>query len=446
MTDDLRTTLTDLARAGADEQRDRLRQHRGLDAAAITLRAGRARHRRTATTAGISIAAVTGLLLAGAALVDRPDPQPAVTPSPTATTTPSPSPSASATPAVVLPTGDPSLPFGTCGSFADAAPAAPLSDVATVQTRVDEVAVAAGERVPVSASIWSTGGAVALAEPTDGVRYAVLADGVVVGTADQHATTTGTWSILDDLGGPRTHGDRIGLTVCAAPDQPAVTAGAPLPAGTYTLLPWAEVASLSDGDAARAADQAGTFDDLVGSDGTLVTITGSGTTLTVTGSAEAVEVRPGDSRPVQEPAVVTEPQCGAPAPTPTPAGDLTLTFDAATTTADLRYTGPGRARAVAYVYFSQWAVQDGVVVGGSWTETDGDVAVDLADGPGHVFSDTAELTACPAYGTVPLPAGEYQVYAGVVLTVSDRVLPDGSIEPSGTSTWVISEPVTRTIG
>jgi hypothetical protein len=94
---DLHAALGDLAQRGADEQAERLHRGAGLSAPAIARRSARARRRRTAVTAVTGVAAVAGLVLAGSALADRPDPQPADTPTIThPTPSPSPTPSASA--------------------------------------------------------------------------------------------------------------------------------------------------------------------------------------------------------------------------------------------------------------------------------------------------------------------------------------------------------------
>ncbi|WP_454050770.1 outer membrane protein assembly factor BamB family protein [Cellulomonas sp. Marseille-Q8402] len=93
---DLHSAFGDLARRGADAQADRLRHGAGLSAAEITRRAGRTRRLRTTATAVTGVAAVAGLVLAGSALAERPDPQPADTPTithptPAPTSTPAPS-------------------------------------------------------------------------------------------------------------------------------------------------------------------------------------------------------------------------------------------------------------------------------------------------------------------------------------------------------------------
>jgi hypothetical protein len=94
---DMHAALGDLAQRGADEQAERLRRGAGLSAPAIARRSAHARRRRTAVTAVTGVAAVAGLVLAGSALADRPDPQPADTPTIThPTPAPSPTPSASA--------------------------------------------------------------------------------------------------------------------------------------------------------------------------------------------------------------------------------------------------------------------------------------------------------------------------------------------------------------
>lgn len=98
---DLHAALGDLARQGADEQTERLHRGAGLSASDIARRSSRVRRRRTAVTAATGLAAVAGLVLAGSALADRPDPQPADTPTithptPEPSRAPVPSPAASA--------------------------------------------------------------------------------------------------------------------------------------------------------------------------------------------------------------------------------------------------------------------------------------------------------------------------------------------------------------
>jgi outer membrane protein assembly factor BamB len=95
---DLHASFGELARRGADDQSDRMRNGAGLSAPDVIHRSARARRRRAGVTALTGVAAVTGLVLAGSALALRPDPQPAVTPTPEITR-PAPGPTPSETPA-----------------------------------------------------------------------------------------------------------------------------------------------------------------------------------------------------------------------------------------------------------------------------------------------------------------------------------------------------------
>jgi hypothetical protein len=456
MTDDLRSALTRIVEQTADEQTVRLRHDTGLDAGTIVHRAGRARTRRAAVTATTALVAVAGVVLAGAALADHREPLPAdsptVAPSPSVTTSgPTPTPTET-TAAVVLPTGDPSLPFGACGSLAASGPQ-PTTDTAVLEWEVERTALAAGDRLGVTASVrpvqWATW--IVLATPTDGPQFAVLADGVVVGTATSHGTSAGTWDAMGEVGMPETHSDQIDLTVCAPDGQSAVTSGVPLPAATYDLVPWTEIrplpweealdaANTTDSDAAHAA-LAAIAERVTDSE----IVRGDPISITITGTAERVVARPGDDRPLAVPAVVDELVCGDPAPVPAADGDLTLeVIDPEAPRFDLRYTGPGRARGWVFDFVSLWAVQDGVV--GTWYETEGGRDLDLAVGPGIRNTLVGDMTACPdQYGRTPLPAGEYQVYAAARVVMYDRVLPDGTVVNAGQPTFVVSEPWTVTV-
>jgi hypothetical protein len=447
MTDDLRSALSDFAREGTDRQVDRQRTHRGIDAGALTHRVGRVRRRRAALTSATALVTVTGVLLAGSAWADRREPLPADTPtSPAPSLTPSPTPTA-ATPPPVLPSGDPALPFGACGSVVGAAPALPVTPDAVIETEVDSTVLPAGSRLPVSARVDSADWMrIVVAVPADGPQYAVVADGVVVGTARQHATGSGAWAITGSAAPSLTHSDRIELAVCDAPGRPTPAAGRPLPAGSYELHPWAEVATVPTDAGLQAYGDRDRAAQLVESEGIPGTVLGPVTTLTVTDVADAVEARPGDRRPLLVPAPVAEPVCGGPAPSPSAAGDLVTTVvDPAAPALELRYTGPGRAAGWVFDFGYLWAVQDGVVVGGTWYETDGSRDFDLADGRGLIFTEVASLTRCPAYGHAPLPPGDYQVYASTYVRVDERVLPDGTAVPGGAVTHVMSEPYPVTV-
>lgn len=449
MTRDLRSALTDIVQQTADEQTTRIRDHAGLDAGAIAHRAGRARTRRAAVTTATALVAVVAVVFAGSALADRRDPLPAetptVAPSPSVTTpAPTPTPTET-TPTVVLPTGDPSLPFGVCGSLADAAPAAPWTDHATVWRDVPVTEVAAGARLTVSASVGPADGTDVLAVPADGPQIAVLRDGVVVGTAVLHDPRSAAWSLSDGMVGSRIHGDQIVLSVCGPDGRPDVTAGMPLPAGTYDLLPWASVARLPADTVSTTADLEDAF---VQERGTPATVRSEAVAVTVTGQSGTTTGRARDGAPSAPAGAVTEPLCGEPAPTVAGPGDLQVeVVSEEPLTWGLRYDGPGRARGWLAAGAWQFAVRDGVVVGSNHIPIDIGAEIDLAYGPSIDIVDQDPLYSCAAGDySAPLEPGEYLVYPGLYVMLDDRVLPDGTVVPGEGGTWVIGEPITRTVG
>jgi hypothetical protein len=381
---------------------------------------------------GVALACVATLggLALGVQALGRPEPAPPAvpTPGPAPTPTPTPTPTTTAPSATVLPTADPSLPFGACGSTAEADPVLPRTDVATLTTRVETPSIAAGERLPVSVDVRPADWDRAIAVPPDGPRYLVVRDGVVVGTAAQHAAGAGVWVVSDSLNGSVTYSDRIELTVCAAEGQPDVTTGRPLPAGTYDVRPWAEIADLTSVDDGRLGYDPDRVRDLAALPGVRVTAVGPATTVTITGAADVAQGHPGEARVLAPAAPVSRPGCGDPAPALSPEGDLTVAVvDPAVPVVDLRYSGPGRVLGSAFYAVSTWVVQDGVVVGGTWYETDGGGRFDLADGPGMRFTEGAPPTRCPDDGAGPLPPGDYQAYAGISVWGLSRILPDGTV-------------------
>jgi hypothetical protein len=216
--------------------------------------------------------------------------------------------------------------------------------------------------------------------------------------------------------------------VCAAEGQPDVTTGRPLPAGTYDVRPWAEIADLTSVDDGRLGYDPDRVRDLAALPGVRVTAVGPATTVTITGAADVAQGHPGEARVLAPAAPVSRPGCGDPAPALSPEGDLTVAVvDPAVPVVDLRYSGPGRVLGSAFYAVSTWVVQDGVVVGGTWYETDGGGRFDLADGPGMRFTEGAPPTRCPDDGAGPLPPGDYQAYAGISVWGLSRILPDGTV-------------------
>jgi hypothetical protein len=242
----------------------------------------------------------------------------------------------------------------------------------------------------------------------------------------------------------RIHGDQITLSVCGPEGQPEVSAGAPLPAGSYDLVPWASVAVLPS-DVELTTEEL--EDSFVEQRGTSATVRGEPVTVVVTGEADAETGRTRDEAGVVPAVAVPEPTCGQPAPTVAGAGDLQVeVVSDDPLTLGLRYDGPGRARGWLAAGAWQIAVRDGVVVGSNHIPIDMGAAVDLAYGPSIDVVDQDPFYSCAAgdYST-PLEAGEYLVYPALYVTVEDRVLPDGTVLPGEGGTWVIGEPFFRTL-
>ncbi|WP_456788871.1 hypothetical protein [Cellulomonas sp. P5_C5] len=412
------------------------------------------RHRRTRAALAVTGAAAGVVIVAGAAFALLPDqapPPPAHTPSPTVTTSPTPTPDPTPTVApVVLPVGNPALPFGACGALADAAPAYPVDDRVVARVAPDAATLTSGDFLTAGGVVDREldGDFLAYAVPDGGPRVAVLKDGVVVGTAgfspepyDVMAGRSGNDGEITSFRGP------LGLTVCDPGDGGPTTVGRPLPAGTYELRPWAEVVTYDDLQEAPAElfQNSLTFEQAAALGGTRATAVGEPTTVTVTGDAESQSPLPGADVPLDRTTFAGPPACDAPAPAAPVRGamlDLQVAPVATTiasgapltATAAVQYTGPGRLRLFGYHAIEYWVVQDGVVVGTTVQANDAFSSLDLGAGAPLAFSaDGRVLTSCsqdggyPLSTGTPLPPGEYTVYpawifnAPVVRTATETV-------------------------
>ena len=369
----------------------------------------------------------------------------------------------------MLPVGDASLPFGACGSLVTATPSYPVDDRyhAVVALETDEVP--SGEAVPVQTFISSDEHGMPLlsAVPASGPQIAIARDGVVVAVS-----TTGTaghedlgWQLRDEENyAASSVSDWLAPVVCASEGQSGISVGAPLPAGTYTVLPFAEIVDLG---ADRSVLEEG-YDlpadaDLstVGTHGTA--LGGTPLTLVISGDdAEALAPTPyADAHLVPVPDVGW-PTCGAPAPVPTESS-LRITTPASGTTvavqdldevaSRLEYVGPGR---MIRVDGGRWAtvVQDGVVVGTSFSHWDGGYAGVLGAGlPSEASTSTAGIEACVGDedGDAPLTAGSYTVFLHAFVLPVEYQLPDGStVDASvggrtGQWTFVYADPFTLVV-
>lgn len=398
----------------------------------------RRRTRATLVATGAAAAVVVGTLLV--VLPDRSPAPPVDTPAPTVTT--SSTPTATVAP-VVLPTGDPALPFGACGALADAAPAYAVDDRVVASVAPDAATLASGGFLAAGGVVDREldGGVLAYAVPDDGPRVAVVQDGVVVGTTGFSPEPADVMSGRSgDDGEVTSFRGLLGLTVCD--DGGAATAGRPLPAGTYELRPWADVVTYDDREEAppELSEESLTFEQAVALGGTGATAVGEPTTVTVTGDAQAQLPLPGADVPLDRTTFAGPPACGAAAPAaPVRGAMLDLQVEPAATTlpsgspltatATVQYTGPGRLRVYGYDAIEYWVVQGGVVVGTTVQANDAFSQLDLGAGaPLGFAADDRALTSCiddggfPLSSGDPLPAGAYTVYPA----------------------WIFSDPVART--
>lgn len=462
MNHDLDAALQDLAGQAAAAHRARRTSGTGVSTRDVTRRVRRHRRVRAGLTTTAALVAVTGVVLAGAALADRPEPQPAQSPSPTVTapapTTPAPTPSIT-TPAVTLPTGDASLPFGACGSLMTAAAPGGIDTHYGLSLSVPDPALRAGERLQVETTRARRDSDVQFvgAVESAGARLAVSLDGVVVAT-----TTVGDEEMYLDLGieGGELTGvlDHLPLTTCAPESAPGVLPGIPLPAGTYEVQAWSRVVYLADdAQAFMDSDQlARPVADLVAEHGPVATIVAAPVAIRIDGHAEAVEPDPGADTVLTLPEYIDWPVCGGPAPIPGPPGSFRLTTSAPGTVvgADgldavqvtFGYDGPGQARIVSRGAGFAWAVQDGVVVGTSFLGIDGSMRQFL----GHGLPTTSGIMypwRCDSLTTADgdLPPGEYQVYTGAFFSVDSVHTSSGTQEGDPASTFVFADPFTLVV-
>ncbi|MGN8247362.1 hypothetical protein ACTHAM_001537 [Cellulomonas soli] len=458
MTDELGRALRDLAEDAA---------HRhdtggGLPTARLGERVRRARRTRRAVV-GAGCVMVVGALVLGGAQLRSPRPGPVPASSPTAASpSPSPSPSVSASPepaAAVLPAGDPSAPYGACGSLVTAAPAHPVDARFTAEVHLESTEVAAGQ--PLAVSTWvepTADGPLAAVVPAAGPRLLVARDGVVVAIAGVHGDADLGWGgrILGSDHAETFIGD-VELAVCDD-GEPGVTAGRALPAGRYDVIASATVGDLGDDDSALYAP-GGVSADLAAEGGALRSVASEPVTVTITGTAErpAATSEQALDLATDSPA----PSCGGPSPTgPTRAAGLGVSVDPVdvapvqvgqeaevSATARLRYDGPGVLHAGLDLRVSYWVVRDGVVVGTSWVPTDvATTSLSIGGGSGtDLQAGPFVLTSCDEWGiatTDPLPAGTYTVYPGIWVLDGLRVwTPDGWFDATpGGEQVVFGEP------
>lgn len=467
---DLHGAFGDLARRGADDQAERMRRGAGIAAGDVVRRASRGRQRRAAGVSVTTLAVLGAAVLGGVAFGRAPEPQPAVpVPSPTTSapaptpSTPAPTPSETPARGTVLASGDPSLAFGACGSLATSPTALPLDDRFGAHVEITSDRVLTGQQVAVDTWVDMGTSAPAIAAlPTAGATIAVVRDGVVVGMSSSGTGSVPAWQLAHrDLGGVPSARDWLAPVTCAPESQPDVVAGEPLPAGSYTLQPWAEVVDLGD-DEEVPSDGGLVESDVLAALGEHRIVLGDPVPLVIEGE-DATTMAPtphvGDALTPVPP--VDWPTCGQPAPTPsdtslrltTPAsGTRVALADLSTVPATFEYVGPGKLvyREGGWGWLT--LVRDGIVVGTSFTSWDSVGTNVLGSG----IPRTAErvgpegLVACS--GTDPglpeLPSGEYQAFVHAFLAPIAYVLPDGTTTPGlGTGDWtfVVSDPFTLVV-
>jgi hypothetical protein len=460
MNHDLDAEMRDLAEQAAAGHRLRRESGAGVSTADVTRRVRRHRRVRAALTTGAGLVVVSGLVLGATALTQRHDPQPASTPAPTA-----PSPTVTATPsAVVLPTGDPALAYGACGSLTGTA--TDRSDDYTLALTSGETTVPAGTALTVDVERYRADAStpyVAVVERA-ATHVAVSLDGVVVATA-----VIGSTDLLVDTDweGAGTADvvatDGVSLVTCAVDGQADLVPGLPLPAGTYQVQAWSPVQDLGTGDTSWAFGTDGSARpaaDLVAERGSARTVLAEPVTVTITGTAEAADPLPGAGQPVTQLPASAWPECGGAAPEPSTSSTYLLTTGAAGTTvqqadlaavsAELEYTGPGRLELTDRGTFA-WLVQDGVVVGSDLFALDGGLRRYLGSGQPILRQASADLLSPCVDGGLQqlgdLPSGEYQVYLAAFLDVVEIQPGDGPAVPgdSAGGPFVVAEPFTLVV-
>ncbi|WP_028050187.1 hypothetical protein [Cellulomonas sp. URHD0024] len=431
----------------------------GLPLPTITARARRNRHRRTLVSLVGAAAAV--VLVGGAAYAVLPDEQQANPPAVSPTLrTPTPSPTTS-TAAVVLPTGNPALPFGACGSLAATAPEAPVDPDYSIEVTSPST-VDAGGGLTVTARVETplqNGVHVVGAAPGAGPTFAVTKDGVVVAGGDLYDGTRTDLVSFEGVQGPLpVYLGRISLEVCDAGNS-AVSTGRPLPGGAYELHSLVQLTPIGV-DPSIVED--GTVEDLVAhGDAQPVTAVGPAIPFTIFGDAQAMSARPG-SIPVGTgifgDRLMPEPlTCGDALPGPSDPGTVAgLSLDVEPSTLSvlagepLPYaaglTNRGAARAGTDLQHPPYfLVADGGTIVGS-TRSDAASArtrADLGTRSTLDLSDSAVLTRCGTAGNDPAPLARGTYTVVPVVDVAVDLFVDGVHH--STSVSVTDLPVQVTI-
>lgn len=469
MSHELRRALDALVQDVATEQDARTRAGGGLPVATMTARAHR---RRVRFTALVSAAVTCGLLAVAAGGVavatwDRAEVQPAV-PSPSGTPTPtrdasSPSATPSATPsraATVLPSADPGLPFGACGSTLVAAAGLPSSSAVALTLAAGPASVLRGEPFEVRTELAATGTDVAAFGPDSGPTVLVLRDGVVVATAPTYppgADVDSVDFVYADPSAPSTSAfvSHVAPVVCGAP---GASVGDALPGGDYTVL------AVSD---AWTADRAAASEVVADGVRTITEIAAVVPVQQVVAVSPPVTVRVG-SEPV-DPATVPTPPASAPVlgdrnvpsgdpypsaceatTTPGDAGGLlpvTRTVTAEGDAVTVTYTGSGRVALFVSGQFLR-VVQDGVVVAVSSSPAR---QVDLDHGSAVTAAASTWLGCAAGWpgGETALAPGTYTAYPVALVGVLGLVAADGTeVQARGSEPdlhQLVGQPVTLVV-
>jgi hypothetical protein len=461
MTINLRQGLRDL---GLEPQA----QAAELGVVGVIRRVHRQRAMRATAYSVVGVGTAAAVVLGGIAAAQhtgRAPVAPAIVPSPTA----SPSIQATETPAI-LPVGDPSLPFGACGSLVGSAPSTPADSRFSIVASVAGTTVQAGAPLDVHASFHVTqskGADVGLL-PDQGPTFAVTRDGVVVGLADVfHGALTGStfYSVgpaASPAEQPVDYRGSIDLTVCSAGDGAAGrSAGRPVPAGTYVLYPFGAVTALGAAGSVENPSSTGARpEDLAARPGAQHgTTLGEPITVTVTGDAVTTQPRADDGvTTVDLPAPSPQFYCGGPAPVVSDVGGfIRLDYDSSPRTiahgapfslgVSATYEGPGHLRAYAGPTARVWIVRGGVVVGWHdygptglslmaatpWVDLAHGTSVDVSL-DGRLTPDELTLTKCDQAGTGvrrQLDPGEYLAYPVTDMGMNKVTLPDGTQKAFG---------------
>ncbi|MBX9246564.1 hypothetical protein ICW40_17380 [Actinotalea ferrariae] len=368
----------------------------------------------------------------------------------------------------MLPTGDPALPAGACGSLVGE-PSVDDGSGLSITAWPVPAEVPAGSALPVGAGMgFGQYGDFSLASQ-DGPVYLVTHDGVVVARGTAFASTTGVATLVEGGPGGWTTAGALDLAVCEPVAGDPATAGRALPAGSYELHATLQLTRLPEGTDVDDRWTGDPADDLVGTPGgEPVQLLSEPVAFTVVGEAldPAPRTRTSPAAPAADrPPPGTE-MCGSAVPERWDAGGLLViehptdplavaVGDPVDLGARLAYRVPGRVEGLLEHRIDYLVVRDGVVVGRGgpgasddwWSHATVDHGTVLRP---DVFFQEWVIAGC--IGTdpwdptnPPLGPGEYELVPTTTLQLDAVVLDDGTRTVLDQTHFLVGTPVPLTI-